>query len=120
MRRGVSFLSRLRGGDRHKAKKSAERCCRETGGTKQSGAKTDGAISGESRAVGALVQPSAKAALSICDEAVDFSVPQCGEIIDVQVALFAMTNAIVAFHFVPVEQMKDRGYDAYLPLVEKK
>jgi methionine-R-sulfoxide reductase len=25
-----------------------------------------------------------------------------------------------AFHFVPVEQMKDRGYDAYLPLVEKK
>ena len=25
-----------------------------------------------------------------------------------------------AFHFVPVEQMKDRGYDAFLPLVEKK
>jgi len=25
-----------------------------------------------------------------------------------------------AFHFVPVERMKDRGYDAYLPLVEKK
>jgi methionine-R-sulfoxide reductase len=25
-----------------------------------------------------------------------------------------------AFHFVPVEQMKDRGYDADLPLVEKK
>jgi len=25
-----------------------------------------------------------------------------------------------AFHFVPVEQMKDRGYNAYLPLVEKK
>jgi peptide methionine sulfoxide reductase msrA/msrB len=25
-----------------------------------------------------------------------------------------------AFHFVPVEQMKDRGYEAYLPLVEKK
>ena len=25
-----------------------------------------------------------------------------------------------AFHFVPVEQMKERGYEAYLPLVEKK
>jgi methionine-R-sulfoxide reductase len=25
-----------------------------------------------------------------------------------------------AFHFVPVEQMKDRGYESYLPLVEKK
>jgi methionine-R-sulfoxide reductase len=25
-----------------------------------------------------------------------------------------------AFHFVPVEQMKDRGYEAYLPLLEKK
>jgi methionine-R-sulfoxide reductase len=25
-----------------------------------------------------------------------------------------------AFHFVPVEQMKDRGYDAYLPLFDKK
>jgi methionine-R-sulfoxide reductase len=25
-----------------------------------------------------------------------------------------------AFHFVPVEQMKDRGYDAFLRLVEKK
>jgi peptide methionine sulfoxide reductase msrA/msrB len=25
-----------------------------------------------------------------------------------------------AFHFVPVEQMKDRGYEADLPLVEKK
>jgi len=25
-----------------------------------------------------------------------------------------------AFHFVPVEDMKDRGYEAYLPLVEKK
>ena len=25
-----------------------------------------------------------------------------------------------AFHFVPVDQMKDRGYAAYLPLVEKK
>jgi methionine-R-sulfoxide reductase len=25
-----------------------------------------------------------------------------------------------AFHFVPVEQMKDRGYEAYLPLFEKK
>jgi methionine-R-sulfoxide reductase len=25
-----------------------------------------------------------------------------------------------AFHFVPVEQMKDRGYDAYVSLVEKK
>ena len=25
-----------------------------------------------------------------------------------------------AFHFVPVDQMKDRGYEAYLPLVEKK
>jgi methionine-R-sulfoxide reductase len=25
-----------------------------------------------------------------------------------------------AFHFVPVEQMKDRGYEAYLSLVEKK
>jgi len=25
-----------------------------------------------------------------------------------------------AFHFVPVEQMKDRGYEAYVPLFEKK
>jgi len=25
-----------------------------------------------------------------------------------------------AFHFVPVEQMKERGYEAYLPLFEKK
>ena len=25
-----------------------------------------------------------------------------------------------AFHFVPVDQMKDRGYEKYLPLVEKK
>jgi peptide methionine sulfoxide reductase msrA/msrB len=25
-----------------------------------------------------------------------------------------------AFHFVPVEQMKDRGYEAYLPLLDKK
>jgi methionine-R-sulfoxide reductase len=25
-----------------------------------------------------------------------------------------------AFHFVPVEQMKDRGYEAFLPIVEKK
>ena len=25
-----------------------------------------------------------------------------------------------AFHFVPLEQMKDRGYEAYLPLFEKK
>ena len=25
-----------------------------------------------------------------------------------------------AFHFVPVEQMKDRGYEKVLPLVEKK
>ena len=25
-----------------------------------------------------------------------------------------------AFHFVPLEQMKDRGYQAYLPLFEKK
>ena len=25
-----------------------------------------------------------------------------------------------AFHFIPVDQMKDRGYEAYLPLVEKK
>ena len=25
-----------------------------------------------------------------------------------------------AFHFVPVEQMKDRGYDAYVPLFDKK
>ena len=25
-----------------------------------------------------------------------------------------------AFHFVPVEQMKDRGYEKYLPLFEKK
>jgi peptide-methionine (R)-S-oxide reductase len=25
-----------------------------------------------------------------------------------------------AFHFVPVEQMKDRGYEAYLPLFDKK
>lgn len=24
-----------------------------------------------------------------------------------------------AFHFVPVEQMKDRGYEAYLPLLDK-
>ena len=25
-----------------------------------------------------------------------------------------------AFHFVPVEQLKDRGYDAYVPLFDKK
>ena len=25
-----------------------------------------------------------------------------------------------AFHFVPTDQMKDRGYDAYLPLLDKK
>jgi len=25
-----------------------------------------------------------------------------------------------AFHFIPVEQMKDRGYEAYLPLLNKK
>jgi len=25
-----------------------------------------------------------------------------------------------AFHFIPVDQMKDRGYDAYLPLFDKK
>ena len=25
-----------------------------------------------------------------------------------------------AFHFVPVDQMKDRGYEKFLPLVEKK
>ncbi len=25
-----------------------------------------------------------------------------------------------AFHFIPVDQMKDRGYEAYLPLVDKK
>jgi methionine-R-sulfoxide reductase len=25
-----------------------------------------------------------------------------------------------AFHFVPIDQMKDRGYEKYLPLVEKK
>ena len=25
-----------------------------------------------------------------------------------------------AFHFVPVDQMKDRGYESFLPLVEKK
>jgi methionine-R-sulfoxide reductase len=25
-----------------------------------------------------------------------------------------------AFHFVPVDQMKDRGYEKYIPLVEKK
>ena len=25
-----------------------------------------------------------------------------------------------AFHFVPLEQMKDRGYEKYIPLVEKK
>jgi peptide methionine sulfoxide reductase MsrB len=25
-----------------------------------------------------------------------------------------------AFHFVPVEQMKDRGYESYLSVVEKK
>ncbi len=31
---------------------------------------------------------------------------------------YAMNSA--AFHFIPVEQMKDRGYEAYLPLLEKK
>jgi methionine-R-sulfoxide reductase len=31
---------------------------------------------------------------------------------------YAMNSA--AFHFIPVEQMKERGYEAYLPLVEKK
>jgi methionine-R-sulfoxide reductase len=25
-----------------------------------------------------------------------------------------------AFHFVPIEEMKDRGYEAFLPLLEKK
>jgi methionine-R-sulfoxide reductase len=25
-----------------------------------------------------------------------------------------------AFHFIPIEEMKDRGYEAYLPLLEKK
>jgi len=25
-----------------------------------------------------------------------------------------------AFHFVPVDQLKDRGYEAYLPLFDKK
>jgi len=25
-----------------------------------------------------------------------------------------------AFHFVPIDQMKDRGYEAYLPLLDKK
>jgi len=31
---------------------------------------------------------------------------------------YAMNSA--AFHFIPIEQMKERGYEAYLPLVEKK
>ena len=31
---------------------------------------------------------------------------------------YAMNSA--AFHFIPVEQMKDGGYEAYLPLLEKK
>ncbi len=31
---------------------------------------------------------------------------------------YAMNSA--AFHFIPVEQMKERGYEAYLPLLEKK
>ncbi len=31
---------------------------------------------------------------------------------------YAMNSA--AFHFIPIEQMKDRGYEAYLPLLEKK
>jgi len=25
-----------------------------------------------------------------------------------------------AFHFVPIDQMKDRGYEAYLTLLDKK
>ena len=25
-----------------------------------------------------------------------------------------------ALHFVPIDQMKDRGYEAYVPLLEKK
>ena len=31
---------------------------------------------------------------------------------------YAMNSA--ALHFIPIEQMKERGYEAYLPLVEKK
>jgi len=31
---------------------------------------------------------------------------------------YAINSA--AFHLIPVEQMKDRGYEAYLPLLEKK
>ena len=31
---------------------------------------------------------------------------------------YAVNSA--AFHFIPIEQMKDRGYEAYLSLVEKK
>jgi methionine-R-sulfoxide reductase len=31
---------------------------------------------------------------------------------------YAMNSA--AFHFIPIEQMKERGYEAYLPLLEKK
>jgi len=31
---------------------------------------------------------------------------------------YAMNSA--AFHFIPIEQMKERGYEAFLPLVEKK
>jgi len=31
---------------------------------------------------------------------------------------YAMNSA--AFHFILIEQMKDRGYEAYLPLLEKK
>jgi methionine-R-sulfoxide reductase len=31
---------------------------------------------------------------------------------------YAMHSA--AFHFIPIDQMKERGYEAYLPLLEKK
>jgi peptide methionine sulfoxide reductase msrA/msrB len=31
---------------------------------------------------------------------------------------YAVNSA--AFHFIPIEQMKERGYEAYLPLLEKK
>jgi peptide methionine sulfoxide reductase MsrB len=32
--------------------------------------------------------------------------------------MYAVNSA--AFHFVPKEEMKERGYDAYLSLLEKK
>jgi len=31
---------------------------------------------------------------------------------------YAVNSA--AFHFIPIERMKDEGYEAFLPLVEKK